>query len=108
MLTDRQLQELSNEIAAAIQMGLGGVADSLSGCHPDTGQLIGVDGAIQLVGRRIAKAITADAGLGRDAAGGSVGSLTEAVMGMTAGLVQIATAIDRLAGAVEARNGHQE
>ncbi len=37
---------------------------------------------------------------GHDAAGGTVASLTEAIMGMTAGLVQIATAIHDLADAV--------
>ena len=36
-----------------------------------------------------------------DATGVSVGSLTEAVIGMTAGLVQIAEAIDRLASSVD-------
>ena len=37
---------------------------------------------------------------GTDAAGGCVGSLTEAVMGMTAGLFQIAAAIESLAESV--------
>ena len=36
---------------------------------------------------------------GQDATGGSVASLTEAVMGITAGLVQIADAINNLADA---------
>lgn len=43
---------------------------------------------------------------GRDAAGVGVGSLTEAVMGVTAGLVQIAEAINNLAAAV--RDGREE
>ncbi len=34
---------------------------------------------------------------GRDASGGAVGCLTEAVMGVTAGLMAIASAINRLA-----------
>lgn len=38
---------------------------------------------------------------GTDAAGGSVDSLIEAVMGVTSGLCQIASAINRLAEAVE-------
>lgn len=42
---------------------------------------------------RIAKAITADAAPNQDAAGGTITSLTEAVMGVTAGLCRIAEAI---------------
>jgi hypothetical protein len=40
-----------------------------------------------------------DAISGEDATGGKVGSLTEAVMGVTAALVQIAEAIEGLANA---------
>jgi hypothetical protein len=43
---------------------------------------------------RVAHAITADAAGGRDENGGYVSSLTEAVMGMTAGLLKIAEAIN--------------
>lgn len=39
---------------------------------------------------------------GQDASGGHVGCLTEAVMGVTAGLVRIANAIELLAIAVSA------
>lgn len=52
---------------------------------------------------KVARAITADASPGNDAAGGSISSLTEAVMGMTAGLYRIAEAIETLAEAVENR-----
>ncbi|HTU22499.1 MAG TPA: hypothetical protein VMG10_30960 [Gemmataceae bacterium] len=48
----------------------------------------------------ISNAITSDAIPGRDETGGVVASLTEAVMGMTAGLVRIAESIDGLADAV--------
>lgn len=52
----------------------------------------------------VAKAITPrDAAAGRDASGGSVESLTEAVMGITGGLHRIADAIDNLAEAVRER-----
>jgi tetrahydromethanopterin S-methyltransferase subunit B len=44
---------------------------------------------------------------GRDATGGAVGSLTEAVMGLSAGLVQIASAITDLAEAVR-EHGQEE
>jgi hypothetical protein len=49
---------------------------------------------------RIAEAITPVAMPGHDATDGTVASLTEAVMGATAGLVQIAEAIHDLAEAV--------
>lgn len=53
---------------------------------------------------RIAKAITPqDASAGYDATGGTITSLTEAVMGMTGGLVQIASAIQSLAESIQAR-----
>ena len=50
---------------------------------------------------RIAEAITPFVNeVGRDASGGYVASLTEAVMGMTAGLHKIADSISDLADAV--------
>ena len=53
----------------------------------------------------IRKAITpASALAGEDAAGGHIESLTEAVMGVTAGLCRIAEAITELAEAVRERN----
>lgn len=53
---------------------------------------------------RIAGAITPlTASPGHDATGGSVLSLTEAAMGVTAGLVRIADAIESLADAVRSR-----
>lgn len=56
--------------------------------------------AIACIGDKIGLAITASASPGEDATGGHVGSLTEAVMGTTAGLVRIADAISDLAGAI--------
>lgn len=47
--------------------------------------------------KRIAEAITPIAVPGTDASGGTVDSLTEAVMGMTSGLVRIADAIEGIA-----------
>ena len=46
---------------------------------------------------KLANAITPTAVDGTDATGGTVGSLTEAVMGMTAALVKIAEAVEYLA-----------
>lgn len=50
--------------------------------------------------RRVAAAITPNICGGDDATGSHVESLTEAVMGVTGGLVRIAEAIDGLAAAV--------
>jgi hypothetical protein len=51
---------------------------------------------------RIANAITpVGAAPGHDPTGGTVNSLTEAVMGVTAGLVRVAEAIEILAEAVK-------
>ena len=52
----------------------------------------------------VARAITpSESVAGQDATGGHVASLTEAVMGLTAGLCRIAESIQSLADAVEAR-----
>jgi hypothetical protein len=48
----------------------------------------------------IANAITPSMAAGKDAAGGTIASLTEAVMGITAGLVRIADAIQEMAEAI--------
>jgi hypothetical protein len=52
----------------------------------------------------LASSITpVDAGPGVDATGGTITSLTEAVMGITSALLEIADAINNLASAVENR-----
>jgi phage-related protein len=68
--------------------------------------LVDVGNAIATGANRIANAITPVAAAGQDATGGIVLSLTEAVMGVTCGLVKIADAIDRLASAVENHATH--
>ncbi len=55
---------------------------------------------INTAGRRIANAISADAAPGTDETGGTINSLTEAVMGVTAGLCRVASSISDLAEAV--------
>jgi hypothetical protein len=62
-----------------------------------------VDKLARAVGR-VAHAITAPAAGGPDQTGGHIESLTEAVMGVTAGLCRIADAIDGLAAAVANRD----
>jgi hypothetical protein len=49
---------------------------------------------------RLAGSITAQAMQGTDATGGTVYSLTESVMGITAALVAISSSIDNLAEAI--------
>ncbi len=60
-----------------------------------------ITGAIQDVARSIA----GTAGPGHDAAGGTVMCLTEAVMGITAGLFRVADAIEYLADKQAEREG---
>jgi hypothetical protein len=56
--------------------------------------------AMDRIGNRVGRAIAADAAPGTDACGGRVDSLTEAAMGITAGLVKVSMAIESLADAV--------
>jgi hypothetical protein len=58
--------------------------------------------------RSIDHAISADAGPGTDATGGSVNSLTEAAMGITAGLVKVADAINDLSVTLDGSFGNTE
>ena len=50
--------------------------------------------------KTVAAAVTPPGAPGRDAADGHVGSLTEAVMGVTAGLCRIADALESVAEAI--------
>ena len=49
---------------------------------------------------RLADAVTTNVGAGKDATGGLVGCVTESIMGVTGGLVQVAEAVRDLASAV--------
>lgn len=55
--------------------------------------------------KSLKEAITPTAVGGKDATGGHVESLTEAVMGITAGLCRVADAINNLADAVREKGG---
>jgi hypothetical protein len=57
--------------------------------------------------KKLSDAVTPVAVPGHDATGGSVGCLTEAAMGITGALVQIASAIGDLAEAVREHGGAQ-
>ena len=48
----------------------------------------------------VAHAVTEQASPGKDAAGGTVASLTESIMGITAGLMAVALSLDGIASAI--------
>ena len=52
----------------------------------------------------LSRSVTDGAGKAQDASGGYVGSLTEAVIGITAGLVQIAQALEEIGEVMSERN----
>ncbi len=62
--------------------------------------IVDVIGSLATSAKSIAAAITPPGAICQDANGGHVGSLTEAIMGVSAGLLAIAQSIDSLAGAV--------
>lgn len=72
------------------------LANDLPGGAP-TGNIVTVIDRLAYSTDKVAAAITPVAVAGTDAVGGSVSSLTEAVMGVTGGLCQIAEAIQELA-----------
>jgi hypothetical protein len=65
-------------------------------------ELADLSESVAQAAHEIATAITPDAHPGHDETGGTVASLTEAVMGMTTALVRIAQAIELVAAAVAA------
>ena len=92
----------NNEIAVALEQCF--ISPNVSDSNFESANLVDVVQRLADKTGSVAKAICPqDAMAGKDAAGGHVGSLTEAVMGMTAGLVRIAEAIDGLADAVRER-----
>ena len=77
------------------------VSGSVDADNTEPANLVDVVQRIADAAKATANAITPLGAMkGTDAAGGCVGSLTEAVMGMTAGLFQIAAAIESLAESV--------
>lgn len=103
-------KKMSEELSDAIRLAFGdehfNLVDAIHRAF-DSGGRSGEDSIVDVVEdvavgvKRLADAITPNLAPGQDATGGSVGSLTEAVMGNTAGLMQIASAIQSLADAVE-------
>lgn len=76
------------------------VANAVEICFDEDSALVRSVEQLAESAKRIGEAITPNIAGGRDANGGHVESLTEAVMGMTGGLIRIAEAIESLANAV--------
>ena len=77
------------------------VSDNVSDGNLEPANVVDVIDHLALRLGAVASSITpTNVSAGTDANGGHVESLTEAVMGMTAGLIAIAGAIDNLADAV--------
>ncbi len=91
-MDDETVSDLANSLNCTIDR----IADAICD-NPDDGT---VTHAIRGGLRGISHAITANASAGTDEVGGTVTSLTEAVMGMTKALCQIATALESIAEAI--------
>lgn len=86
-------------VAEAIRETL--ISPNVSDSNWEAANVVDVLASLASGSHRIASAITPkDAAPGTDAARGSVSSLAEAVMGVTAGLFAVAEAIDRLSESV--------
>jgi hypothetical protein len=59
-----------------------------------------IEEIFEKTGKNIAEAITVTAVPGKDATGGNISCVTEAIMGVTSGLVAVANSIQDLAKAV--------
>jgi hypothetical protein len=94
-----EIRELSAQIGETACECL--VSQAVLNSNGDAANLADVVHGLVRATRAVADSITpSDAAPGHDATGGTVASLTEAVMGVTAGLYAIASAIGELAGAV--------
>ena len=69
----------------------------------ETANVVDVINDLSLAAWGVARSITPNAAPGTDETGGRIESLTEAVMGVTAGLCMIASSIDSLAEAIRER-----
>jgi len=68
--------------------------------YDEAGNLVRWDEIIEVGLKSVAHAISANAAPGTDECGGVVASLTESVMGITAGLVRVAEALESIANAI--------
>jgi hypothetical protein len=82
------------------------MSPNVSDSNGESANIVDAVASLSYSTKRIANAITPGHAAGStDASGGHVESLTEAVMGMTAGLGHIAEAIESLADAVRNHGG---
>jgi len=91
--------QLADAIISSLQ------SPNVSDSNLEAANVVDVIDSLADSARLIARAITASAAPGTDATGGTVDSLTEAVMGITGGLVRVADSIADLAAAVRERSG---
>jgi hypothetical protein len=103
-------EEVADAINSAFNTEYGTLIDAIVDSFQRGGEYgdknwIQVFESLEYRAKQIAAAITPlDAVAGEDATGGRVSSLTEAVMGVSGGLVQIADAIQSLAEAVNEKS----
>lgn len=94
MTTAEAVDGISDSLRAVL------VSPNVADSNMEAANIVDVVDKLARSTRRIADAITPNIAGGKDDAGGHVESLTEAVMGMTSGLLSIAGAIETLAQAV--------
>lgn len=93
----------ADQVAEAISEAL--TSPNVSDANGECANVVDTLNRISLAASQIARAITPDhAAPGHDATGGTIMSLTEAMMGVTSGLVCIAESISELASAVRDRD----
>lgn len=85
-----------DEHVMAVQCSIESIASSLADSSDES-----LGSALRTGLHRVASAITPPDSAAEDATGGACGSLTEAVMGMTAALVKIADAMESIAEAIK-------
>jgi hypothetical protein len=95
MRTKTDLSETLRDVLSDCLMGV-----NIPGTCDGTGNVVDAISEIPRSLSEIARAITPDAVPGHDETGGTVASLTEAVMGVTAGLCRIAEALESVAEAI--------
>jgi len=89
---------MTNQQIEALVKGLEDVFTSIN-VSDSNGEIANVVDTLHTVGvgaHHIARAITPNGMTGQDASGGTVGSLTEAIMGVAAGLASVADAINHI------------
>ncbi len=91
----KKADDVGYEIADAIYKSF--MSPNESDSNMEAANIVDVVAKVSRSLRSVSQAITAAVEPANDAAGGRVGSLTEAVMGVTAGLCKIADAIESLA-----------